>query len=457
MTTPITKNATDSQMHNNIMATDSRDRPSMLTTGRYAQWQSRFIRYVDTKPNGDALRKFILQVVETFSNISPENKAHYDAENEAIHLLLTGIGDEIYSMVDACKTAHDMWIAIERLQQGESLNKQDVKTSLPWEFGRFTSLDGESIESYYTRFYKMMNEMVINQLEVATMQVNVQFLQQLQLEWLQFMTVVKQTVGLYKESYHKLFDILKQYQKEVNEIRAEKIARNENPLALVAAAQQYPYTYYQAPKAHKSYAPPSKQSSSTRSHASHTSTIYKGKEIAKPITPPSESASEEDSDPGQAQRDKDMQKNLALIAKNQRTVTVIGARETVGSQVVQQTGIQCFNCKEFGHFAKECRKPKRAKDYNYHKENMLMCKQAEKCIPLQAKQADWKEDTDEEIDEQELEAHYSFMAKIKEVLPADLGSDAKPLENVQYDAEYNVFANERQHSEQPESINNTCV
>ncbi|GKB21069.1 hypothetical protein Tco_0854992 [Tanacetum coccineum] len=37
--------------------------------------------------------------------------------------------------------------------------------------------------------------------------------------------------------------------------------------------------------------------------------------IDKPITPPSESASEEDSDPKQAQKDKEMQKNLALIAK----------------------------------------------------------------------------------------------------------------------------------------------
>ncbi|GJX85810.1 hypothetical protein Tco_0336584, partial [Tanacetum coccineum] len=42
------------------------------------------------------------------------------------------------------------------------------------------------------------------------------------------------------------------------------------------------------------------------------------------------------------------------------------------------------------------------------------CKQAEKVVPLQAKQADWLEDTDEEIDEQEEEAHYSFMAKIQE-------------------------------------------
>ncbi|GJT41859.1 hypothetical protein Tco_0941724 [Tanacetum coccineum] len=106
-------------MHNNIMAAGSRDRPPMLATRRYAQWQSRFMRYVDTKPN----------VVETFSNISPENKAYYDAKKEEIHLLLTGIGDEIYSTIDACKTAHDMWIAIERRQQGESLNKQDVKTN----------------------------------------------------------------------------------------------------------------------------------------------------------------------------------------------------------------------------------------------------------------------------------------------------------------------------------------
>ncbi|GKE66828.1 gag-pol polyprotein [Tanacetum coccineum] len=117
---------------------------------------------------------------------------------------------------------------------------------------------------------------------------------------------------------------------------------------------------------------------------------------------------------------------------NQRTITVVEARETVGSQVMQQTGIQCFNCKEFGHFAKEC-------------------------VPLQGEQSDWLADTDEEIDEQELEVHYSFMAKIMEVPTADSGTDTEPLDQVQYDAEYNVFANERQHSEQPESISNTCV
>ncbi|GJY17308.1 hypothetical protein Tco_0388799 [Tanacetum coccineum] len=62
------------------------------------------------------------------------------------------------------------------------------------------------------------------------------------------------------------------------------------------------------------------------------------------------------------------------------TMTVAGARETVGSQ--------------------ECRKPKRVKDYAYHKEKMMMYKQDEQGVPLQADQADWLEDTDEEIDKQ---------------------------------------------------------
>ncbi|GJS21428.1 integrase, catalytic region, zinc finger, CCHC-type containing protein [Tanacetum coccineum] len=107
--------------------------------------------------------------------------------------------------------------------------------------------------------------------------------------------------------------------------------------------------------------------------------------------------------------------------------------------------------------SKEYKKQKKVKDYTYHKEKMLLCKQAEKDVPLQAEQADWLEDTDEEIDKQELEAHYSYMAKIQEVPTADSGTDTEPLETVQYDVEYNVFSNERQHSEQPESINNTCV
>ncbi|GJT63192.1 hypothetical protein Tco_1006725 [Tanacetum coccineum] len=140
-------------MHNNIMAAGSKERPPMLGPGRYSQWHSRFLRYLDTKSNGEYLRKCIFdgpymptnvliaaveaaenilpvaahEEVETIHNMTAENKLYFQAEKEAIFLILTGIGDEIYSTVDACNTAKEMWTAIERLQQGESLNVQDVK------------------------------------------------------------------------------------------------------------------------------------------------------------------------------------------------------------------------------------------------------------------------------------------------------------------------------------------
>ncbi|GJY72583.1 hypothetical protein Tco_0476286 [Tanacetum coccineum] len=65
--------------------------------------------------------------------------------------------------------------------------------------------------------------------------------------------------------------------------------------------------------------------------------------------------------------------------------------------------------------------------------------------------------SDEEIEKKELEAHYGFMAKIQEVLPAESSSTDTPLEQVQNHDENDVFANVRRHSEQPESINDTYV
>nr|GEY63629.1 putative reverse transcriptase domain-containing protein [Tanacetum cinerariifolium] len=83
---------------------------------------------IDTKPNHELI--------------------HYCLENPPYEL---GIDNDIYSTVDAYPNACEMWKAIERLKQGKSINVQDLKTNLYWEFGKFTSQDGESLESYYSR------------------------------------------------------------------------------------------------------------------------------------------------------------------------------------------------------------------------------------------------------------------------------------------------------------------
>ncbi|GJT72261.1 hypothetical protein Tco_1031547 [Tanacetum coccineum] len=50
-----------------------------------------------------------------------------------------------------------------------------------------------------------------------------------------------------------------------------------------------------------------------------------------------------------------------------------------------------------------------------------------------------------------------YAAECLSIRGPDSGTDSEPLEQVQYDTGYNVFANEIQHSEQSESISNTCV
>nr|GFB94335.1 hypothetical protein [Tanacetum cinerariifolium] len=55
-------------------------------------------------------------------------------------------------------------------------------------------------------------------------------------------------------------------------------------------------------------------------------------------------------------------------------------------------------------------------------------------IQLNAEQADWKDDTDDESKDQELEAHYMYMAKIQEVSPDAIDSgpifDTKPEQKI---------------------------
>nr|GEW53548.1 reverse transcriptase domain-containing protein [Tanacetum cinerariifolium] len=317
-----------------------------------------------------------------------------NAEAKALQIILTGIDNDIYSTVNACPNACEMWKAIERLKQGKSINVQDLKTNLYWEFGKFTSQDGESLESHYSRFYKMMNEHVGNQCDVTNHQVNVQFLLQLQPEWQRFVTLVKQSQELKTVSYHKLYDILKQHQNEVNELRAERIARTANPLALVA--QQQPVYHPQNNPTHYT------QNSSTRSE--QAATMNRGKAIVNSISPIYDQEPSMVAKDDEMSKDKKIDKLMALISLS--LVNVVGARETVGTTVVQKSGIQCYNCKEFGHVTRECQKPKRAKEAAYHREKMLLSKQEEARIQLSADQADWKDDTENESKDQELEAHY---------------------------------------------------
>ncbi|GJV23096.1 hypothetical protein Tco_1375791 [Tanacetum coccineum] len=89
--------SSNNQIHNDIMATGFKKRPPMLAP-------------------------------ESYQNTNPDKKALIDAEAEAVHMILNGIGNDICSNVDDFPNVNEIWITIERLKQRESINIQNAKT-----------------------------------------------------------------------------------------------------------------------------------------------------------------------------------------------------------------------------------------------------------------------------------------------------------------------------------------
>ncbi|GJW71650.1 retrovirus-related pol polyprotein from transposon TNT 1-94 [Tanacetum coccineum] len=191
----------------------------------------------------------------------------------------------------------------------------------------------------------------------------------------------------YMENYKNVSqDIQDQLNVEAVAVRAEKTAMYCQSLALVA--QQQPVYH---PNHHTQY-------SSTRSQQA---TRNRGKAIVNSSSPIYDQEPATVTEDDEMSKEKEIDKLMALIS--------------LCTPVVQKSEIQCYNCKEYGYVSRECQKPKREKDAAYHKENMLLCKQEEARVQLNADQADWKDDTDDESGDQELEAHYMYMAQIQEV------------------------------------------
>nr|GEW14065.1 hypothetical protein [Tanacetum cinerariifolium] len=260
---------------------------------------------------------------------------------------------------------------------------------------------------------------------------------------------LKQESKLKTVSYDKLYDILKQHQNEFSELRAERLALATRNRGKPIVNSPSP-TYDQEPEMVAIDDALSKEKEIDKQMALISLSFKK-------ICKPTNNNLRTSSNTSRAHQDNTPRINRGTRYNNQRVV--FRARENVGTHVVQQSGIQCYNCKEYGHVARECQKPKRAKDAAYHKKNMLLCTREKAEFQLNVEQADWRDDTNDEPGNQELEEHYMYMTQIQEVTPDAADNfghvfDTEPLQKVQNnDDNYNVFANDRVHPEQPEYVN----
>nr|GFA14824.1 hypothetical protein [Tanacetum cinerariifolium] len=249
-----------------IYAAGSESRPSMLNKENYVPWSSRLLRYAKSRPNGKLIHNSILNglyvrkiipepgdanreitVTETFhlqtdDELFDKELKQIEADDQAIQTIILGLPEDIYAAVDSCETAQEIWLRVQQMMKGSGIGIQDKKAKLFNEWEMFTSNEGESIESYYHRFLKLMNDLKRNKHFPEKIASNLKFLNNLQPKWSRHVTIVHQTKDLHTADYTQLYDFLKYSQKEVDELKAERLAKTQDPLALMANSNN-PYAF----------------------------------------------------------------------------------------------------------------------------------------------------------------------------------------------------------------------
>ncbi|GJU08503.1 hypothetical protein Tco_1124933 [Tanacetum coccineum] len=136
-----------------IYAAGSKNRPPMLNKENYIPWSSRLLRYAKSRPNRKLIYNSIMNGPYVRRMIPEPRDADHEvpveADDQAIQTILLGLPKYIYVVVDRCETAQEIWLRVQQMMKGSDIGIQENKAKLFNEWERFTSTDGESIESYY--------------------------------------------------------------------------------------------------------------------------------------------------------------------------------------------------------------------------------------------------------------------------------------------------------------------
>nr|GEU83968.1 hypothetical protein [Tanacetum cinerariifolium] len=180
--------------------------------------------------------------------LSDKELKQIEADDQAIQTILLGLPEDIYAAVDreegqvVQQMGKEIWLRVQQMMKGSDNGIQEKKAKLFNEWKRFTSNEGELIESYYHRFLKLMNDLKRNKHFPEKIASNLKFLNNLQPEWSRHVTIVHQTKDLHTADYTQLYDFLKYNQKGVDELKAERLAKTQDPLALMANSNN-PYVF----------------------------------------------------------------------------------------------------------------------------------------------------------------------------------------------------------------------
>ncbi|GJR69259.1 retrovirus-related pol polyprotein from transposon TNT 1-94 [Tanacetum coccineum] len=398
-------------MSRDMITVGSTMRIPLLYWGEYSQWNERFMNYFEEQTDGEAM----INSIKNGEHPLPVLKTR-KIDRLARSLLIQGLPNDIYSLIDSNNTAKDLWDALERHMRGFEYGEQDRKATILYEYETFRATEGEQLLDTYLRYLQVINDLKKCGYKKDNCELNYKFLSNLQPEWKQYGTLMRQTKNLMDINIDALYNILKQNQGDVNDAMGYKkkaVMVTSDPLALVT----------EQTKVRKRREKVVVQSESEGSDDEDISDLKKitvllakafnrKKYYAKPTN-------------------NNLRTSLASSSTNKKPEYVKSHEKKEDKKADEKkrdmSKVKCYNCKKEGYFAKDCKKAK-VKDYNYYKTKMLLAKKDGDEQVLLAEDQAWMESSSDS--DQEINANMVFIAKMEKVLSDSEESSSSAEETI---------------------------
>nr|GEW76141.1 hypothetical protein [Tanacetum cinerariifolium] len=277
-------------------------------------------------------------------------------------LLIQGLSNDIYSLIDGNKTAKDLWDALARHMLGSEYGEQDRKAAVLYEYEMFKATKEELLLDTYIQYLQVINDLKKCGYSKDNCELNFKFLNNLQPEWKQNATMMRQNKNLMDINIDALYNILMQNQGDVNDamgLKKKTVVVTSDPLALNAEKMKVSKRK-------------EKVVVSLNSEGSDANDFSELKKItaflAKAFNRRKFYSKQANNNLRTSSTSQSANKKQEFVKTDDKKV-----EKKDDEKKQDMSKVKCYNCKKERHFAKDCKKVK-VKDYKYYKTKMLLAK-----------------------------------------------------------------------------------
>nr|GEY74805.1 hypothetical protein [Tanacetum cinerariifolium] len=383
-------------MNRVVLTVGSTMRIPLLYRGEYSEWVERFMNYLEEQTDGEAMINSIkngnqplprvtqVSITRTTSTEQPplKDKSMWSDQENRVQkidrlersLLIQGLPNDIYSLIDSNKTAKDLWDALATHMLGSEYGEQDRKAAVLYEYETFKATEGELLLDTYIRYLQVINDL--------------------------------KKCGYSKDNY-------------VNDAMGSKkktVVVTSDPLALIVEKTN-------AARGGGRAAPFQSISGRSASEADDFSELKKITALlAKAFNRRKFYSKPTNNNLRTSSSSQSANKKQEFVETDNKRV-----KKKDDEKKRDMSKVKCYNYKKKGHFAKDCKKAK-VKDYEYYKTKMLLAKKDKDEQVLLAEDQAWMESSSDS--DQEINANMVFMAQIEKVLSDSEASSSSADEKI---------------------------